>query len=608
MLAPREARSLMVVPSWIEQHCVVPAGFRIGEPFQLYDAQLLYLANFYLVKGDTPWVPDAPVLAPAFVHARGLLVAPQKWGKNPLGAAQICAEAEGPVVFAGWAGRDDGYVCAEHGCGCGWEYPYEPGEPMGMTWPTPLIQVIAYSEDQTDNTWKVLRPMIQRGPLADVIPNVGQNLIRLRGADDESLIEVVTSSALSRLGAPTTFVLGDQLESWWRSNGMATVADTLFRNLAGIGGRFSGLANAWDPTQGSVAQQEFESGEPDVYRQATFAPTEHACEDENHDHFADADERRRIFEAVYPADHRREAKGHVDLDSIDAEARKIHARDASQGRRYFGNEIVEGAGKAFDIELFKERARKSPYKVKPKSPIAIGIDGSKLWDHFPVIATELESGYQWPLGIWTPGGPGREVPLAEVDQALVDAFGTYTVVRIYADPPYIESWIATWQGRWGRDVVAEWATARIRPMAYALRSWKGAIASSEMSHCAEGEPWCALFTEHVGNAIRRETNIRDDDGTFLWLVEKERDGSPLKIDSVPAATLSWEARNDAIAAGALAAPVGSSAYSSYHSLTGDDLDLGEDLDDLERDPSDPDVHGPFVDELAGVDEEDLVGV
>ena len=41
----------------------------------------------------------------------------------------------GPALFAGWAGKDDGWSCRDMGCGCGFEYAYEPGEPMGMRWP-----------------------------------------------------------------------------------------------------------------------------------------------------------------------------------------------------------------------------------------------------------------------------------------------------------------------------------------------------------------------------------------------------------------------------------------------------------------------------------------
>ena len=123
---------MFVATDWIEAHCIVPDGFRKGQPFRLYQYQLDYLAAFYRVRADVKWNPDNPALASAFVYRRGLLVGPQKVGKNPMIAAQVCLEGVGPSLFAGWAGKGDGYACAEHGCGCGWEYPYDPGEPMGM--------------------------------------------------------------------------------------------------------------------------------------------------------------------------------------------------------------------------------------------------------------------------------------------------------------------------------------------------------------------------------------------------------------------------------------------------------------------------------------------
>ncbi len=39
-----------------------------------------------------------------------------------------------------------------------------------MPWPTPLVQLMAASEDQVDtNIWRPMRAMIERGPLAEVI-------------------------------------------------------------------------------------------------------------------------------------------------------------------------------------------------------------------------------------------------------------------------------------------------------------------------------------------------------------------------------------------------------------------------------------------------------
>jgi hypothetical protein len=79
---------------------------------------------------------------------------PQKWGKAPISSAWVCVEAapDGPVVFDGWDAN---------------------GQPVGRPWPQPHIQVTACSEDQTDNVWRALLPMIQLGPLADVFTDSG---------------------------------------------------------------------------------------------------------------------------------------------------------------------------------------------------------------------------------------------------------------------------------------------------------------------------------------------------------------------------------------------------------------------------------------------------
>lgn len=173
----REDRPLLVVPEWIEAHCVIPDRSHSGLPFLLADEQLTFVANHYLVRGSAkfnaeaerdPRLPKNP-LAEAFVYRRSQLVRAQKWGKSPLISAFVCAEGVGPVLFAGWAVEGDVYDCADFGCYCGWTYEYAAGEPMGRPWSSPLIQITATSEDQTDNTYDALRPMIELGPLLSLI-------------------------------------------------------------------------------------------------------------------------------------------------------------------------------------------------------------------------------------------------------------------------------------------------------------------------------------------------------------------------------------------------------------------------------------------------------
>ncbi|WP_051059291.1 hypothetical protein [Nocardiopsis lucentensis] len=226
--------TLFVAIDWVEAHCVIPDGFHRGEPFELTDEMLWFFANHYRVRRDADVGRSLNSPASAFFYRRSQLVRPQKWGKGPLTAAQILAEAVGPVVFAGYARGGEAYRCAEHGCGCGWVYGYEPGEAMGIPWPTPLIQVTAFSEDQTGNIYDAFRPMIKLGPLAEMIPKVGEEFTRLPNGGE---IVTVTSNAQSRLGQRVTFVAQDETGIWTAENRMVKVAETQRRGLAGMGGR-----------------------------------------------------------------------------------------------------------------------------------------------------------------------------------------------------------------------------------------------------------------------------------------------------------------------------------------------------------------------------------
>ena len=518
----------------------MPDGFRAGAPLRLYEWQGRFLRNHYLVRPDAPWFPDQPILGPAFVHRRSGMVGPQKLGKDPMEAGHICIEADGPALFAGWAGTDDGWSCAERGCGCGWEYAYDPGEPMGMRWPTPLIQITAVSEDATANTYQALRPMIDNGPLHDRIPKTSEEFIRLPGG---GRIDVVTASATSRLGQRVTFVSQGEAGLYRKMNGMLAVADTQYRGLAGMGGRAAWHTNAWDPSEASLAQREWDHRTADLYIQFDRPPSGLSMKVK--------DERWRILRHVYPADTRRENGGHVDLDSIDAEAVGMGAHDPAQAARFFGNQIVTGSGKAFDRAQWDALADPT-HEVPDGAAIAIGFDGSKTGDETALVACELATGHVWPLGIWKPTVQLAENSPPEVDRADVDArvaaaFERYRVVRMYCDPPYWKDELAGWQGRHGDKVVLRWETYRNRPMGHAVRSFAQAIADRTLHHSGD-----ETLAEHVGNAARLTLNERDDKGAPLWKVQKETPDSARKIDGLMAAILAWEARTDAISSGALA--------------------------------------------------------
>jgi hypothetical protein len=166
-----------------------------------------------------------------------------------------------------------------------------------------------------------------------------------------------------------------------------------------------------------------------------------------------------------------------------------------------------------------------------------------------MVATHIASGFQWPLGIWErPANAAEDYEIDEtpVHVALEAAFDTYEVFRMYADPPYWETTIDGWAGQHGDKVVIRWWTNRYKAMAYALLAYKNAQTAGELSHNGN-----ATFERHVANARREDLQIRGDSGEPLWVIKKERKDSMDSIDAAMAGCLSWEARRDSIAAGAL---------------------------------------------------------
>ena len=134
--------TLWVAADWVSAHCVIPDGGRAGDPYVMVDWQLWSFVNHYRVRDEA----TRDQLGTAFFYRRSQIVGPQKSGKSPFQAAQVCAEGVGPVLFGGWARGGEKYRCADFGCPCGWRYEYRKGEPMGRPWPTPLIQITATSE------------------------------------------------------------------------------------------------------------------------------------------------------------------------------------------------------------------------------------------------------------------------------------------------------------------------------------------------------------------------------------------------------------------------------------------------------------------------------
>lgn len=513
--------TLWVAADWIEAHCIVPDGFRKGEPFAMYDWQLWCTVNHYRVRPAAQFGQ----LATAFHNRRSQTVAPQKTGKGPWTAAVCAAEGVGPVVFNGWAVGGEVYDCRNWGCGCGWVYEYQPGEPMARPWPTPLIQLTAFSVEQTDNVFRPLQSMIRNGPLGELM-RVGEEFIRLPG---DGRIDVVTSSAQSRLGNPITFALQDETGIWTVANKMDRVATTQRRGAAGMGGRTMETTNCWDPSEDSVAQRTAESQRPDIFRFHRVPPASLS--------YRNKADRRRIHRFVYAG------STHVDLDAIEAEAAELLEKDPAQAERFFGNRIVYGAGSWCEGDRWDGRAVKRP--VLPRgTQVVLGFDGSDS-DDWTALRAETREGYQFTPTygpdarptIWNPAEWNGQAPRLEVAAAVEELFGYFDVVRMYCDPPYWETEVDAWAERYGDKRVIRWETYRPVQMHAAAERLLTDVVKAESVFSHDG---CQITATHVRNARKLARNNN------RYVLGKP--SQTQKIDACVTSILTHEAAGDVTAA------------------------------------------------------------
>jgi phage terminase large subunit-like protein len=454
--------------------------------------------------------------------------------KTELGAAIAAVELadDGPVRTDGW-----------HREGRHWL-------PVGRPVTDPYIPMLAYTEQQSEElAYAALYVMLSEGPRSRAFDFGLERIMRVNG---DGKAAALSTAPDTRDGARTTFELFDETHRLVlprQKEAHRTMLANLPKRRASDAWALE-VTTAPKPGEGSVAEDTM-----DYARQvADGAKADarlyffHRQASEGHELTTHDGIRAAVVEASGPVAE------WSDIDGI-VEQWDDPSADRSYLARVWLNMLVRSEERAFDAVRWAElRTDRVP---EPKALITLGYDGSRVEDWSALIATEVRTGYQWPLPcpasstgvtIWDPHEHGGEVPRDQVDLAVEDAFERYRVWLFYVDPPYWKDELAAWQGKHGPKVVEKWETWRNRPMGFACRAYATAIRSGAISHGGD-----KLLTAAVGACHRAPKADRDDKGEFLWTVQKERPESPHKIDAAVAAILSWEARMTAIAGGALTA-------------------------------------------------------
>jgi phage terminase large subunit-like protein len=511
------------VCDFIEQNLVFGPGDLRGQPVKLDDEKVALIYRMYEVY------PQGHVVAGRRRFKRVGISLRKGLAKTELAAWIAACELhpDAPVRCIDWT---------------------PAGEPIGGPVTDPYIALVAYTEEQSDDlAYTALRVILELSTLRDDFDIGLERILRKKGGGKAVALATAPDA---RDGARTTFQHFDETHRFTLPR-LRRAHRTMLANIPKRRG-----ADAWsletttapEPGTGSVAEatmdyaRAIEAGTITDARLFYF----HRDASEGHDLTTPDGLRAAIIEASGAA------ASWSDLDAIAAEWEDPGA-DRAYLERVWLNRLVKGGTQAFDLDAWDALERRSS-PVKPGDAITLGFDGAMFHDATGLVATHVETGFQWVANVWECPPPPQavpwQVPVADVDTTIRGLFKLYDVWRLYADPPYWQSWIAQWAGdpTLGPDKIVEWWTTRRRPMTYALQNYTTAMRSAAVSH--DGD---ARLRRHLGNSRRQDLVERDEQGKPLWLIRKDRPDSPHKIDLAMAAVLSWEARTDALGAGALAA-------------------------------------------------------
>lgn len=524
------------VAQWIEANLVYGPGDLRGQPVKLDEEKRSLLYRLYEV-----W-PQGNPNAGRRRFRRAAISVRKGWAKSEYVALIAAAELhpEAPVRTVDWDGR---------------------GNPIGGPVTDPYIPLVAYTEEQSDElAYSALKVILEESRVANDF-EIGLTRITRKRGDGRAVS--LAASPDARDGARTTFQICDETHRWnlprLRQAHRTMLANLPKRRIADPWG--IEITTAFTPGENSVAEATMEyaqavaDGKIDDSRLFFFhrQAKELAVDQGGYDLTKVEDIRKAVVEASGPI-----VAEWSDIDGI-VEQFQDPTADRPYLCRVWLNWITQAADRAFDVQRWAELEQNR--EIPEGETIVLGFDGSHSRDSTALIATHVETGYQWTVGLWERplNVESWEVDEAAVSEAVDQAFSRYHVWRLYADPYPWESYLASWAGKYGADRVLAYDTRQLKRIAYALRTFEMAIKTGEVTHSGD-----RAVQRHIGNSCRQPLNLRDDEGERMWKISKEKPDSPHKIDAAIASCLSWQARCDAVAAGVT--NPGKSMYSDGHQL------------------------------------------
>lgn len=504
-----------LVADFIEENLVFGPGDKLGDPAVLDDEKRALLARVYEI------------------YPRGHPMAGRRRFRR---VALSLRKGTAKTEFAAWIAACELHPDAPVRC-AGWD---KRGQPFGQGVTDPFIPLVAYTEEQSEElAYGALKAILEESDLAGDF-DIGVERIMRRDGHGKAIALATAPDA--RDGARTTFQHFDETHRLTLPK-LKRAHTTMLANIPK-----RRLADAWsletttapEPGAGSIAEATMEyarqvaEGKISDSRLFFF----HRQAGDGHNLETEEGIRAAVEEASGPA------AAWSDIDGI-VEQWRDPTSDKAYLERVWLNRLVQSSMQAFDVPAWEQLGE--PGEIPDRETITLGFDGARFHDATALVACHVKTGKLALVGLWerpANADQGWEMPQQEIDVAVTAAFERWNVWRMYADPPYWETVISQWAGRFGEKRVVAWYTNRYRAMSFALRAFATAITAGELKHTDDQR-----LTRHLGNAVRRNLKIVDDQGHPLWIIQKQRADSPQKIDAAMAGVLAWEARTHAIAEG-----------------------------------------------------------
>lgn len=422
------------------------------------------------------------------------------------------------------------------------------GNPVGRPVNDPYIPMLAVTAEQVEElAYGALYVMVTEGPDADLFDATNERIIRLSptGRADGKAVPLSNSPG-SRDGARTTFQFFDEPHRLILPRQIdaheTMVANLEKRVLEDPWGLYVGTAG--ELGQGSIAEglheeaQQIEKGDISDPQLFYF----HREASPGYDMASLESRVEAVAEATGPVGE----YGPGQFESIARQWERPKA-DKAYLERVWLNRWVKSARQAFDPKRWDELGTAD--QIEPGSFVTWGFDGAKYRDATAFVITDIVTGRQQPWAIWERPLDAEtwEVPDDQVLSALDEIHEVMDVWRGYYDPFHWSEAMKAAAGRYGDIKVVEWRTNRTTPMAWALRRFGEAQMAGSVTW-TKGHPLGTKFAEHMAAAGRLDVNVWDDEGRRLFVLEKIHPDR--KFDAGMAACLSWEARLDALKAGA----------------------------------------------------------